>query len=537
MSRLSKMLSLIGISLFSFTGYLDATIVSTALPAIQHSLQMTVSQLQWIMNAFFIGISAFMISMGRVADIYGRRLVLYIGVVVFGLASIGAGLATNMTLLIICRVLQGVTTAITIPVGIGLLNVIFDSHEIGKAMGIFSGITGAGLALGPIVGGLLVAHFGWPSVFFINIPFIVLGFLLCSLYVKESRSDDRSMTLDKGGMVFLALTIASFVFALIEGAAYGWTSVFIMGVFIIATLSLIAFIIIESKVAHPIMSGELFRHKIFIASTLFMFVGGGAMGIILFIDPLYLTTILQQSHIATGLFLFIISILVVMTSLIVGQQLNRFGTKAFLLLGAGLYLVAALLHLLFPIYLSYPLITVAFIIFGCAWGICNTVPAVALSQGLTVQQFSVGIGALFSFYNIGATVLLAIGMALYHSRSMQYLVNTATVNHIANNTEQMAKLQNYLLHPNELSALVQYIEHIKTQVAPTLPPEMGTRLVADVMQANQSVVDLIKSAFTVGLHSMFWPIGILLILAGLLLIFVMPKQQANKTDKVIRHGL
>ena len=233
LSRAKKLYLLYGVSMLSFTGFLDATIVSAALPDIQSSLNMSVTQLQWIMNAFFLGISAFMASMGRVGDLYGRRKVFYIGTLVFGLASISAGLATAPAFLILCRALQGITTAITIPVGIALIQAAHDKKEIAKAMSIFGSITGAGLALGPVIGGALVTGFGWPAVFFVNIPFIIVGFALCMVGVKESRSNSE-MTLDYFGIVFLTLTIASLVFGMVQANSAGWNSELVITSFIVS---------------------------------------------------------------------------------------------------------------------------------------------------------------------------------------------------------------------------------------------------------------------------------------------------------------
>ena len=167
-----KLFLTLGVSLLSFTGFLDATIVSTALPNIQRSLHMSVAELQWVMTAFFIGVSSFMASMGRVADIYGRKKVFFIGVLVFAVASIGAGLATVPWFLNACRVLQGITTAITIPVGLVIVQAAHSPEEATKATSLFASITCSGLALGPVFGGVLVSYFGWPAVFFVNIPYI-----------------------------------------------------------------------------------------------------------------------------------------------------------------------------------------------------------------------------------------------------------------------------------------------------------------------------------------------------------------------------
>ncbi|HJO92254.1 MAG TPA: MFS transporter [Victivallales bacterium] len=254
MVKLKKTCLLFGISLLTFTGYLDATIVSTALPSIQSSLNMSMTQLQWILNAFLLGIAASMASMGRVGDIYGRRKVFYIAVAIFALASIGAGLSTSPIFLIFCRGIQGITTGAVIPIGIALIQTSHKPEDVAKAMGIFSSITGAGLAIGPVAGGALVYAFGWRGVFFINVPFVLAGFLLCLFSVEESRSSTE-ISLDYLGVLFLTITIVGVVFGVVEAANYGWNSLNVIISFIVSVISLIGLVLVEHKVKHPIWEG------------------------------------------------------------------------------------------------------------------------------------------------------------------------------------------------------------------------------------------------------------------------------------------
>jgi EmrB/QacA subfamily drug resistance transporter len=451
MAKASKIFALMGISLLSFTGFLDATIVSTALPSIQASLHMSVTELQWVMNAFFLGISAFMASMGRVADIYGRRKIFYIGTLIFGIASLGAGLATSAGWLIVFRAIQGITTAITIPVGIALIQTIFDQNETAKAMGIFSSITGAGLALGPVVGGALITAFGWPAVFLVNIPFIVIGFGMCFFTVKESRSTTE-MRLDYFGILFLVLTIGALVFAVVEANNYGWESTPIISSFVIFVVSLIFLIVTEAKVAHPIMSGDLFKNRVFISSILFAFAGGGLMSVILFIDPLYLNLIINKNIFLTGVLLFIMPLVVMTSSPIIGRINHHTGPRKIMIYGAIFYILAAASQMFFSAHLNYFLLTAGFIIFGLGWAVVNQAPAVALGQSVAGDHVSVAMGALFSFYNIGAAVMLALGVTLFHWRTQVELLQNFANQHLVLNAQQQALLEQFVKQPDKMSA-------------------------------------------------------------------------------------
>lgn len=504
LSKSKKMFLLFGVSLLSFTGFLDATIVSTALPDIQSSLKMSVTELQWIMNAFFLGISAFMASMGRVGDIYGRRKVFYLGTLVFGLASMGAGLATTPGFLILCRAVQGITTAITIPVGIALVQAAHDKKEIAKAMSIFGSITGAGLALGPVIGGTLVTAFGWPAVFFVNIPFIIVGFALCCVGVKESRSNAK-MSLDYLGIIFLTLTIAPLVFGMTQANLLGWNSELVIASLATSAIALIILILVERNAKHPILAGYLFKNRIFVACILFAFVGGSAMNVVLFIDPLYLHIILEQTNFITGLMLFIIPIAVISTAYAIGYLHHIMGARKLMIFASLAYLTMAILHMAFGISLAYSIIIPAFALMGLAWGIANTTPGTALGENIHGDHIGVAIGALFSFYNIGAAVTLAFSVVIFHIRTASSFIYQFSKHNLNFNDADKNYLQQFINQPDQLHQI------------------------ASKLNVNSTVAsDILKQAFVSGLHAMFLPIILLSIISLLGLIFIMNKKTTHR---------
>jgi len=496
-SKTTQLCLLFGVSLLSFTGFLDATIVSTALPDIQRSLNMSVTQLQWIMNAFFLGVSAFMASTGRVGDIYGRRKVFYIGTLIFGLASIGAGLAPSAGVLILCRALQGITTAITIPVGVTLIQVAHSKKELAKAMSIFGSITGAGLAIGPVLGGALVTHFGWPAVFLVNIPFIVIGFVLCMISVEESQSD-AVMSLDYLGIIFLALTITAFVFAMVEANQLGWHAPLIIISFAVSIVSLIIFIFVERSAKHPIMAGYLFRNRVFLPAMFFSFLGGSAMSVVLFIDPLYLHSILQQSNFMTGLILFIIALVVVISAYMVGHLHPHLGSRTLMIIGSFAYLSMALLHMIFTIHLSYMLIVPTFILMGIGWGIVNTVPGTALGENISEDHIGVAIGALFSFYNIGAAVILALSVVMFHSKALYSSVVQFATRHLPLSSMDANAIKQFISQPDKMNSIAHKLD-----------------------SNTLTAIDILKHAFVNAMHQMYIPVVIVSLIALFGLVFIM----------------
>ncbi len=497
LSKAKKLYLLLGVSLLSFTGFLDATIVSTALPDIQSSLHMSVSQLQWIMNAFFLGISAFMASMGRVGDLYGRRKIFYIGTLIFMLASIGAGLSPTPTLLIMFRALQGITTAITIPVGVTLIQVAHRKEELARVMSVFGGITGAGLALGPVVGGALVTAFGWPAVFLVNVPFVIVGFLLCLISVEESRSNTK-MTLDYFGIIFLTLTIGALVYGMVEANTAGWTSETVLVSFAITIVSFTILVMVERCASHPIMAGYLFRNRVFVPAILFSFVAGSAMSIILFIDPLYLHIVLDRSNVTTGLLLFIISITVVVCASGAGSIYKLMGAKTLMIIASLAYCVMAILHMTFGISIAYAVIVPAFVIMGIGWGIMNSVPSTALGESIHGDHLGVALGAFYSFYNIGAAVLLAVSVVIFHTKALASLSTQFAAHHLVLSRLDSHYLKLFIGQPEQLK-----------QLATKLDIDHGLATI------------FLKNAFVSGLHGMYLPVIVLSVISILGLIFIM----------------
>ena len=238
----SKFLILVGVSLASFLGCIDFTIVNTALPAIQSALEMSMVQLQWIITIFLLGLCSCMVIMGRLADMYGRRLVLYIGMLGFGLSSLGVGLSLNVTSLLFFRCAQGIFTAILYTATGAIISNAFDQKDRGKAMGILFGVNGIGLAVGPVLGGIIVSALSWRWVFLINVPLIVLSFIICIPNLKESKSEEKNMAIDWWGLILIAIGLSSLVIALVNGYTWGYGSTNIILLFLLAIICFFVFL-------------------------------------------------------------------------------------------------------------------------------------------------------------------------------------------------------------------------------------------------------------------------------------------------------
>src|SRR5690348_16937779 len=203
---------------------LDNTVVNVALPSMQRGLGATPSELEWIVVSYALTFATLMLTGGKLADLFGRRLLFVVGLVVFTGASLACGLAPSAGFLIGARTVQGVGAAIMNPATLGIITATFPPRQRGTAIGIWAGTAAMALAIGPLVGGFITQHWSWSWVFFINVPIGVLGLFAARIFIDETRDDSSNQRVDPLGLVTSAGALFALTYALIEGNHYGWTS-------------------------------------------------------------------------------------------------------------------------------------------------------------------------------------------------------------------------------------------------------------------------------------------------------------------------
>src|SRR3989338_1905644 len=278
---------------------IDYSIVNTSLANIQRELQASVNQLQWIMTGFGITFCTFLVIMGRLGDLLGRRKLLYIGIIGFGLSSIAAGAATVPWQLIAARVFQGVFGATLFPCGMALTAAAFPADEQGRALGIYGSLLGSGLAFGPVLGGIITYFFSWRWIFFINVPVVLVSILLCFLFVAESRLDEK-IKIDWWGLLLLTASLAMLVLAISQGLEWGGSSLPIISLFVGSVILLIIFIVVENKTAMPLIPFHYMHNPRFFIGNLIFIASCSINWPVVFLVPLYLQNVLNYSSLATG---------------------------------------------------------------------------------------------------------------------------------------------------------------------------------------------------------------------------------------------
>src|SRR5919108_1641470 len=311
---------------------LDNTVVNVALPSIQRDLGIGLSELQWIVTGYALTFAALMLSGGKLADHYGRRLIFVVGLTVFTLASLACGLADSGEVLIAARVVQGVGAALMNPATLSIISATFPPEQRGMAIGIWAGVSALALAIGPLVGGLLTEHLDWSWIFFVNVPVGVLGIAASYLFIDESR-DETHVRLDVPGLATSGVALFAFTYALIEANTYGWGSARIAGAFVVAAVALAAFVLLERHQRAPMLPHELFPNRTFTgANTVILLVALSMFGVFFFVS-LYMQNVLGYSAVETGAAFLPMTVLIILVAPIAGKTSDRIGSRSLMTAG------------------------------------------------------------------------------------------------------------------------------------------------------------------------------------------------------------
>jgi MFS transporter, DHA2 family, multidrug resistance protein len=322
---------------------MDNTILNVAIPSLMTELGATNSQIQWIIDSYVLVFAGLLLTTGSLSDRFGRKGALQVGIVLFGIGSAAAAMSQTANQLIFTRAFMGVGGALIMPATLSILtNVFRDPKERGRAIAIWAGFSGLGVAIGPVTGGLLLEHFSWHSVFWVNLPIGLLALVAGAFIVPTSR-DPRQTRLDPPGALLSIVGLASLLFGIIEGPAKGWSHPLVVGGFVLAAASLGSFVAWELRTSTPMIDMSVFRNPRFSAAsgtiTLVFFALFGS----LFLMTQYWQLVHGYSPLEAGVRLVPYAVAIMVVAPLSARLVERAGTKRIVMAGLGLIVTGLLL--------------------------------------------------------------------------------------------------------------------------------------------------------------------------------------------------
>jgi EmrB/QacA subfamily drug resistance transporter len=387
---------------------LDNTVVNVALPSIQRDLGVGLSELEWIVTGYALTFASLMLTGGKLADHYGRRLVFIAGLVIFTLASLACGLADSGSFLIAARIVQGAGAALMNPATLSIIAATFPPRQRGTAIGIWAGVSALALAIGPLVGGLLTEHASWNWIFYVNIPVGILAVVASLIVIEESKDTSEEQRLDLPGQLTAGLGLFALTYGLIEANSHGWTSGRIIASFALAVLSLGAFVWLEHVQRAPMLDLSLFRNGTFAgANSVILLVALAMFGVFFFVS-LYMQNILGFSAVETGASFLPMTVLIILIAPIAGRLTDRIGSRW--LMTAGMMLVAGQLLYFSRLGLdeSFWNLLPGLLVGGVGMALTMTPSAAAATRSVPVDKAGVGSAVLNAFRQVGGSMGIAL---------------------------------------------------------------------------------------------------------------------------------
>jgi EmrB/QacA subfamily drug resistance transporter len=387
---------------------LDNTIVNLALPSIRRDLGSSLSGLQWVIDAYTLVLASLLMLGGSTGDRIGRRRTFQTGLTLFGVGSLLCSLAPSTGWLIGFRALQAVGGSMLNPVAMSIItNVFTDRAERARAIGVWGSVIGLSMALGPLLGGLLVDVVGWRSVFWINVPVVVAVVVLTTRFVPESRAP-RARRFDPHGQLMMIVLLAGVTFGIIEGPTRGWGSALIVGSFVASAAALVGLLVVESRRAEPLLDPRFFASVPFSSATLVAVAAFAALAGFLFLNALYLQDVRGYSPLHAGLLTLPMALMTALLPPISGRIVATRGPRLPLVVGGVGIAASGVLLLTLDQDTSLLLVTAAYVLFGLGFGMINAPITNTAVSGMPLAQAGVAAAVASTSRQVGSALGVAV---------------------------------------------------------------------------------------------------------------------------------
>ncbi len=409
---------------------LDVTIVNVALPSIGRELHAGVSGLQWTIDAYTLVLASLLMLSGSTADRVGRRRTFQTGLGMFTLGSLLCSVAPTLGWLVAFRMIQAVGGSMLNPVAMSIItNTFIKPAERARAIGVWGGVIGLSMALGPIAGGVIVETVGWRGIFWVNIPVGIAAIILTALFVPESKAP-RARRLDPVGQLLVIIVLAALVYGLIEGPGSGWTSGKIVGCFALSAAALVALIGYEPRREEPLIDVRFFRSAPFSGAVAIAICAFAALGGFLLVNQLYLQDVRGYSPLMAGVLTLPMAVMTAIFSPLSGRLVATRGTRPSLVL-AGMGITGAGLILAHVTSGTAAIVLVAsYILFGFGFGLVNAPITNSTVSGMPRTQAGVAAGVASTSRQVGSSLGVAvIGSATISALHGAFRLHFAAASH------------------------------------------------------------------------------------------------------------
>jgi EmrB/QacA subfamily drug resistance transporter len=404
--------TLIGACSGLFILMLDSTVVALALPSIRHDVDATQAGLQWVMNGYLLIITAFVVTGGRLGDMFGRKRLFLIGMALFALGSIISATADDQLTLIFGRLLQGLGAAPMLPLSLAIVCHAFPAEMQARALGIWAAISAVALGIGPVVGGALV-DLDWRLIFWINLPIALTGIAIVWWAAPESTDPGSGTRIDFAGLIALALGLTAVVLALVQ--ADEWAGPGIAALAVAGLACLYAFWRIEHRSPEPIVDFSLFRNGPYFGASAAAFALVGAYWSVMFFQPQYLQDVRGHTAVLSGLMIMPVTVPMIFISPFSGRLIARFGARRLMTLGMVLGVLGLLALTQIDAGSSYASLLAGYLPFGIALGLVYAPMSTAAMAAMPAEKVGIASGVLAMDRVMAGTVALALTGAVFHA--------------------------------------------------------------------------------------------------------------------------
>jgi len=406
--------TLVIVSLGLFMMVLDNLVVNVALPSIRHDLGASIQTLEWTVNAYVLAYAVLLLTGSALGDRLGRKRMFIFGIALFTAGSVGAALSPTIDFLIAARAIQGVAAALVTPLTLTLLAEAFPPHQRGLALGVWSGISGIGVALGPLVGGFLTQVASWHWIFWVNVPIGIALIPLAASRLVESHGEVKR--LDLPGLALASAGLFGVVFGLVRSQSLGWSSAEVVISLIAGTALLIAFVIQELRTDEPMLPMEFFANRAFaVTNAVSLAMYFGMFGSIFFLSQ-FLQTVLHNSPLEAGVKLLVWTGAVMVVSPAAGFLSERWGSRMFMAVGLGLQAIAlGMLASLASVDQSYVSMLIPFVLAGSGMAMVFAPSANAVLSSVRTSQTGQASGATNAIRELGGVLGIAVLATVFTS--------------------------------------------------------------------------------------------------------------------------